>query len=414
MDLLPISHHKQWNIALNLLRDDAVSEIEVNARDGFFLKRKGRREHIPAIRFDTDEEYADSIEPGLVPHIISFEDFDPQGYIFEGPLRYKVDGREIRGRCHIVLPPAADVPQVTIAKKSTSLSTLDAIANGGSMPSEVLAFVKAAAAADLTIVFSGGTGAGKTTFLEAFTKELSDSTRLGVAEDTPELVLVQPNTTYLHSVPWRPGMEERNVASLSWVVAQFNRMRTDKLIIGETRGKEFADFLVAANSGMDGSLTTLHANDPVRAIEKMTNFTLKGNPSQPVRAVNIDIANAIDLVIQLAYFKQDSRYRVTAVQEITNIVNEKESASITTNRLYKYNESEDTWTKEANPTDDMRKKFKDSGIEILNIAKSQPGSTLQGSGAAEATPINPGQGQSGGGVPRFGRPNTGGLPVRTI
>lgn len=382
-----ISPHPAWNLALNLLLDDSISEVETNGPDQFFLKKSGRRMHIAAIDLQTDEAYAQSIEDGLVPFVKSWDDFDPEGYIYEGPIRYEAAGRLIRGRCHIVLPPASDTPQVTIAKKSTSLATLDAIAGKGSMATEMLEFVKAAAAADLTTILSGGTGAGKTTFLEAFTKELNMETRIGIAEDTPELSLLQPNSTYLHSVPWRPGMEEKDVASLSWVVAQFNRMRTDKLIIGETRGKEFADFLVAANSGMDGSITTIHANDPVRALEKMTNFALKGNPNQPVRAINTDIANSIDLVIQLAYFKEDSRYRVTAIQEITNTIGNTDAASITTNRLYTYNSDNDTWLKEANPTDALRKRFNQHGVKIDAVMQTQPGTTLYpNGGGAEDSP----------------------------
>jgi pilus assembly protein CpaF len=380
MALHRISDHPAWNLALNILLDDSISEIESNGPDQFYAKKSGKRMHIAAIDLENDEAYAESVVTGLVPHIVTFIPFDPLGYIFEGPIRYEAGGRSIRGRCHIVLPPAADTPQVTIAKKSTSLATLDAIAGKGSMASEMLEFVKATAAADLTTVLSGGTGAGKTTFLEAFSKELSMETRIGVAEDTPELSLIQPNTSYLHSVPWRPGMDEKDVASLSWVVAQFNRMRTDKVIIGETRGKEFADFLIAANSGMEGSLTTIHADDPIRALLKMTNFALKGNPGQPIRSINTDIATSVDLVIQLAYFKSDSRYRVTAIQEITSTISNNESATITTSRLYTYNTDNDTWTKESNPSDALRKKFALHGVDISNIMKTPPGTVLQPNG----------------------------------
>lgn len=379
-DIHRISKHPAWNQALNLLLDDSISEVESNGPNQFFVKSNGERLHLAGIQLNSDEEYANSIELGLVPHIVSWSDFDPTGYLYEGPIRYNAGGRTIRGRCHIVLPPAADSPQVTIAKKSTALATLDAIAAKGSMATEMLAFIRASAQADATIVLSGGTGAGKTTFLEAFTKELHIGTRIGVAEDTPELVLVQPNTSYLHSVPWRPGMDEKDVASLSWVVAQFNRMRTDKLIIGETRGKEFADFLVAANSGMDGSLTTIHANDPIRALEKMANFALKGNPNQPMRSVNTDIANSIDLIIQLAYFKGDSRYRVTAIQEITNTISNNESASITTNRLYTYRPEDDTWVKESNPTDALRRKYAQNDVSLEPVLRTQPGTILYPNG----------------------------------
>ncbi len=379
-ELLQISDDPMWNYCLNILVDDSISEVEANGPDLFFIKRSGRRIHLTNVAFPDGESYVKSIKDGLVPHISSHLEFEQDGYIFEGPIRYMADEKRIRGRCHIVLSPAADYPQVTIAKKSTALATLDAIAAKGSMATEMLAFVKASVAADLTTVLSGGTGAGKTTFLEALCKLIPLETRIGVAEDTPELDLPHPNATYLHSVPWRPGMDEKDVASLSWVVAQFNRMRTDKLIIGETRGKEFADFLIAANSGMEGSLTTIHANEPTRALDKMTNFALKGSPGTPIRSINTDIATSVDLVFQLAYFKSDSRYRLTAIQEITATIGNSEAANITTNRLYTYDPETDTWLKEGHPTDALKERFKLHGVDTSGFMKTQPGTILYAPG----------------------------------
>lgn len=400
-----ISDHPVWNYCFNLLLDSSISEVEANGRESFFINQGGNRRKLEQVRLRSDEEYLKSIEVGLIPHITSHVPFNPTGYIFEGPLRFKavVNGVEksVRGRCHIILPPAADSPQITIAKKSTSLTTLDDIASRGSMPAEILKFVKASIAADLTTTISGGTGAGKTTFLEAMCKLIPLDTRIGVAEDTPELELPHENASYYHSVPARPGVDEKDVASLSWVVAQFNRARTDKLIIGETRGKEFADFLVAANSGMEGSLTTIHANDPVRALDKMTNFALKGSPGTPIRSVNTDIGSSIDLIIQLARFKADGRYRLTAIQEITSTVSVDDRASLTTNRLYTYDYDSDTWMKEANPTDALRTRFLSHGVDISEIMKTQPGTRLLPMGSAPRVEAREPQRSSG-------------LPVRRI
>lgn len=688
-----ISDHPVWNYCFNLLLDSSISEVEANGRDSFFINKGGNRLKLKQVKMGSDEEYLKSIEVGLIPHITSHVPFDPTGYIFEGPLRFtaEVNGVEqsVRGRCHIILPPAADSPQITIAKKSTSLTTLDDIASRGSMPAEILKFVKASIAADLTTTISGGTGAGKalhkdtliptpngfvtmgslgvgdtvfdetgaratverkycpmdpksyevtfsngqkirtsaghlwkvvrpgytretsenlgvlsteemestrneqgwfdlaiemlsrsvdysrknlardpydygyelesreisgrenviddyvhadtqqrvdfisglidtqgeilnegkveielsgrdevkalwnivfslgwecarpvwtedtfeskspekkyyviilpeylnlrnkekkiafdqsralskgfrnlkfvyvieikeiqdnpadyfcisvdspshlflagetfipthnTTFLEAMCKLIPLDTRIGIAEDTPELELPHENTSYYHSVPARPGMDEKDVASLSWCVAQFNRARTDKLIIGETRGKEFADFLVAANSGMEGSLTTIHANDPVRALDKMTNFALKGSPGTPIRSVNTDIGSSIDIIIQLARFKADGRYRLTAIQEITSTVSVDDRASLTTNRLYTYDYDSDTWMKEANPTDALRTRFLSHGVDISEIMKTQPGTRLLPMGSAPRVEAREPQRSSG-------------LPVRRI
>lgn len=357
-----ITDNPEWNKVLNMLLDDAISEIEVNGPDLWFYKEKGIRKQIEGLSVGTEERYLQGIKNGLVPHVHSTFPFKENSYIFEGPLRYRTEDHFIRGRCHIVLPPAADSPQITIAKKSTALPELTAIAASGSMSTEMMYFLMAAIAGDLTTVISGGTGAGKTTILESLTKLIPENVRIGVAEDSPELYLLQPNVSYLHSVPWQPGMNPNDVATLQWVVAQYQRMRTDKIIIGETRGAEFADFLIAANSGMDGSMTTIHANDPVTCLDKMTNFALKASNS-PVRTINTDIANSIDLIVQLIY-TADGRYRTSSITEVTNTLGNDESARITTNELYKYNPQNDSFVKAGSMSDTLRKKLETRGIDV--------------------------------------------------
>ena len=381
-----ISEIAEWNKCLNLLLDDDYSEIESNGPNSFFTKKKGVRTPLDSIKLESLERYTEGIKKGLVPHVHSPFPYRDNSYIFEGPLRYTVekdDGTKqlIRGRCHIVLPPAADFPQVTIAKKSTALPDLDSIALRGSMSTEMLTFLKAAIDADLTIVLSGGTGAGKTTMLEAIAKRFSHDLRIGVAEDAPELYLSQPNVSYLHSVPWAPGMNPNDVATLSWVVQQYQRMRTDKLIIGETRGPEFADFLVAANSGMDGSLTTIHANNPVQCLDKMTNFVSRATGS-PLRSINNDIANSIDLIIQLSYYS-DGRYRMSAIQEITNTLGLDEAAKISTQELYRHDPVSDRFKKSNMMTDALRARFEARGVRIDPFQKAQIGSEAPGHSNAE-------------------------------
>lgn len=402
-----ISSVPQWNVCLNLLLDDSISEIESNGPDEFFVKRQGKRIKLQDISFPDIESYIEGIRHGLVPHVRSIHDFDENSYLFEAPLEYSADGKNIKGRCHIVLSPAADSPQVTIAKKSTSLARIDDIAAKGSMSTDMLLFLKACVQVGLTMVFSGGTGAGKTTMLEALTKLIPDSSRIGVAEDTPELVLTQPNVSYLHSVPWKPGMDPNNVATLSWVVQQYQRMRTDRIIVGETRGKEFADFLVAANSGMAGSFTTIHAENPVRCLDKMTNFALKGSDRQPIRSVNTDIANAIDIIVQLIILP-DGRHKIGAIQEITPTIGNGEDAKIATAELWKYDIQSDSFIKGMHISDDMRKRFAARAVNFDRFLANPPGHraaahsgeqpTEQARPAAAAVPA-----RSGGLPTSFGR-----------
>lgn len=244
-----------------------------------------------------------------------------------------------------------------------------------------------------------------TTMLEACSKLIPDSVRIGVAEDTPELALTQPNVTYLHSVPWKPGMDPNKVATLSWVVQQFQRMRTDRLIIGETRGKEFADFLMAANSGMDGSMTTIHANSPVRCLDKMTNFALKGSEGQPIRAINTDIGNAIDLIVQLIILP-DGRHKVDAIQEVTSTISNSEDARITTNPLYVYNPQDDSFVKKSFPTDALRIHFAEKNINIQEFLKTAPGERMPAHSSLRDEMGH--QPQNRGGLP------TSGLPRREV
>ena len=193
----------------------------------------------------------------------------------------------------------------------------------------------------MTTVLSGSSGAGKTTFTEAMTKEWPLDIRVGVAEDSPELNLIQENTTYLKSAPRQPGQDIKDEANLDWCVQQLNRMRVDKIIVGETRSKEFFYFLQAANSGCEGSLTTIHASDPKMCLQKMTQFSVMAMP-QPIRTANKSIGTTIDIIIQLVRLL-DGRYRVASIEEVTDTLGNDDSATIATTALWKYDEATRIW-----------------------------------------------------------------------
>lgn len=218
-----------------------------------------------------------------------------------------------------------------------------------------------------------------TTMLEAAAKLIDNKYRIGVAEDTPELILPQENVTYLHSTPWAPGMDPNRVATLDWVVAQFMRNRVDKLIIGETRGKEFAGFLTASNSGIEGNLTTIHGETPVDCLRKMSNFTVEGRPGVPVRSINADISTAIDIIIQLIILPNGG-HRVSHIQEITRTLGTREDSQITTQTLYAYDRATDSFYKKSNMTDDLRERFAERNVDISSFLQSPSNKKIKASG----------------------------------
>lgn len=361
----------EWMRLFQVVASPEVSECQVNGPDSVWINHNGKNVRINDIGWDSDAAYAESVrkalgESGFVRSVMPY---DPNGSLLEGPIIYTASTGSgevrVRGRAHVALPPTSDVPLLTFAKKSRGILSLDDIEEKGSMSEEMLRFIKAALYSDCTIVISGGTGAGKTTMLESCTRLFPHDQRIGVCEDTPELELTQKNTAYLHSFPRRPGMDEKDVANLSWIVQQINRMRTDRVIVGETRGKEFADFLVAANSGMDGSMTTIHANDPKQCLTKMTNFALRGaGENVPIRAVNVDIANAVDLIIQLGKDKASGRRYVAEIVEVTNTVSDQQNATITTAPLWRFNKEEGIHEQLTPPSDPLRNVFTAAGIDV--------------------------------------------------
>ena len=390
-----------WRKCFDSLGRPGASELVANGPGLFFVTHNGVKEGIEAPVMSV-RGYIDSIKAHLVPLVDTEMDFDENaGYIFEG--HYTVPGTNgYEGRCHIALGPISEVPLITMTKIATTKSTIESIAESGSMSTEMMQFLIMAVKSKLTIVLSGQSGAGKTTTLQALTKYFGEQDRIAVGEDLPELKLLQPNAFYLHTMPWKPGTDPNLVADLSFVVKQFLRMRPDRGIIGETRGREFADFLVACNSGMAGSLTTLHANDPAGALDKMSRFALQGSDKQPVRSINKEIGTAVDLIVQLA--RINGKHRITHIQEITDTVGNAEDSRLSSQSLYEYKPIEDNWEKTNNMTDRLKSKLILSGAKLQPFLATGVGARLAKHTPPRQVPVpsSDGPGFSGGSNP-FGR-----------
>lgn len=335
-----------------------VSEITTNGPGTLFYKEKGKRKHIDLPGIVTREDYIEAIEG-----VIKDSGFISRPYLVEG--KYDLLGGRF-GRLHITMPPASSSPQLTLAIKTATLDSLTAIQSTGTFNTEVSMFLKAAIASKLTIVISGATGAGKSTMLEALTTEFNNTERVGVCEDTPELILRTPNTVYLTSTVWVPGMNPEEVADLRWIVKQINRMRVDRIIIGETRGEEFFDFITAANSGAEGSLTTIHANDGNAAMKKMSTFCYMSVDMSP-RIINEMISSAVDIVIQLGLNKNTGDHKILSINEVTNAISTGESPTIALNPLFTYDHDTNKWAKKF-ATDRLKRKLETGGYNSNSYA----------------------------------------------
>ena len=329
-----------WSQILSILSRDDVSEMEITSRQGVWAVVRGKRGHI-SLQWDGERAFMDDFEATIEPsmHAAGFKRPDKERCIYEGALIYAMTDKNgtrtsIHARLHMMLPPACEFPQVTIAKRSESLTTLESMVRVNTMDNDIMDFLSRAVKTKQTIVFSAGSGGGKTTMLRACCNYLSSNERVIVCEDTPELILPIGNVSYLQSMPWRPGIDQNEIISLEYLVAQANRMRPDRIIVGETRSKEFHGFLQAANSGYNGSMTTLHANSPKECLDRMNMLDAEAEPGRDVKTINTGIAYAIDFIVQLAKDAKGNHW-VDQIEYIGNIVSP-DNGRITTATVFKH------------------------------------------------------------------------------
>lgn len=285
------------------LGDESVSEVMVNGPESIYVERHGRLTQVPA-RFTSSESLMRVIE-----RIVS-----PLGRrIDEGvPM---VDARLPDGsRVNAIIPPLSLIgPILTIRKFSKQRFSMDRLVEIGALTAEMSAFLKICVHHRKNMVVSGGTGTGKTTFLNALSESIPPDERILTIEDAAELRLVQPHVLSLEARP--PNVEGRGQVAIRDLVRNALRMRPDRIIIGECRGGEALDMLQAMNTGHDGSLTTGHANSPRDLLSRLEVMVLMAGMDLPVRAIREQISSAVDIVVQLTR-SSDGRRRVTAIVEI--------------------------------------------------------------------------------------------------
>ncbi len=287
-----------------LLHDPTVSDILVNTYKNVYVERRGVIEK-------TDIAFKD--EAHLMHIIDKIVSAVGRRIDESSPM---VDARLLDGsRVNIVIPPlAVDGPLLSIRRFGSTPLTADDLLRYRTLTPQMLETLRSAVRARLNIVISGGTGSGKTTLLNVLSGYISDAERIVTIEDSAELQIKQEHVARLECRP--PNLEGKGAIRQRELVINALRMRPDRIILGEVRGEEALDMLQAMNTGHDGSITTIHANNPRDAIARIETMAMMGSITLPAAAIRAQIASAIDLIVQVSRMSDGSR-RVTHISEIT-------------------------------------------------------------------------------------------------
>jgi pilus assembly protein CpaF len=302
-----------------LLSDPAITDIMVNGPEQTYIERKGKLE-ISGVVF-RDEQHLFQIAQRIVNKVGRRVDQT-------SPL---ADARLPDGsRVNVIVPPLSlRGTAISIRKFSAKPITIDNLAQWNAMSNNMATALKIAGACRFNIVISGGTGSGKTTMLNALSKMIDPGERVLTIEDAAELRLQQPHWLPLETRP--PNLEGQGEITIADLVKNALRMRPDRIILGEIRGKECFDLLAAMNTGHDGSMCTLHSNSPRECLGRMENMILMGDIKIPKEAISKQIADSVDLIVQVKRLRDGSR-RVTNITEVIGM----EGPVIVTQELFKF------------------------------------------------------------------------------
>jgi pilus assembly protein CpaF len=302
-----------------LLSDPSVSEIMVNGPKDIWIERAGRLSQTP-LTF-TDASHLRRIITKMVGQIGRRIDES-------SPL---VDARLPDGsRVNAIIPPLSlSGPLLTIRKFAQNRFALSELIEIGTLSKEAAAFLESCIRAELNMLVAGGTGSGKTTFLNALSAAIPDSDRIVTIEDAAELQLDQRHVIRLESRP--KNIEGEGEITIRDLVRNSLRMRPDRIIVGEVRGAEALDMLQAMNTGHEGSLSTVHANSPRDALNRLETMVLMAGYELPLRAIRSHVSSALDLVVQLDRLDDGSR-RIIEISEVQRM----EGEVITLQKLFEF------------------------------------------------------------------------------
>lgn len=308
----------------SLLADESITEVMVNGPDDIFIEKDGVVQRLPA-QFENARRLED-----IIQRIVGTAGREVNQ---ANPI---VDTRLPDGsRVNVVLPPVAlDGPTVTIRKFSRAPMTMRRLIAYGSVSSEIAEVLELLVRSKHNIFISGGTGSGKTTFLNALSNFVDRRERVITIEDSAEL--------QIDNVDNLVRMETRNAnvagtgeITIRDLIRSSLRMRPERIIVGEVRGAEALDMLQAMNTGHDGSLSTGHANSTRDMLSRLETMVLQGSSNLPLAAIRQQIASALDIVVHLSRLRDHTR-RTMEISEIVGV----EDGEIVVNPLYVFEEDE--------------------------------------------------------------------------
>lgn len=290
-----------------LLRDKNISEIMVNAPDEIYIEIDGTITKDSSISFINDEHIIRTIQRMIQPLGRTIDATNPM-----------VDSRLKDGsRINAIIPPlSVKGPVITIRKFKSSLETAEDLLRMGTLTPYMARFLEAAVEAKLNLIICGGTGSGKTTLLNILSSFVGNSERIITIEDAAELKLHQNHVISLETRV--TNYDTDGEITIRDLVINSLRMRPDRIIVGEVRGKEAFDMLQAMNTGHSGSMSTLHANGSVDALGRLETMVLMSGIDIPIKAIREYIFNAIDLVINIERLS-DGRRKILNISELSEI-----------------------------------------------------------------------------------------------
>ena len=305
-----------------LMRDPAVTEIMVNAPDKIFIERAGKLV-LTKYRFRSDEQIVQVMKRIVAPLGRRIDESVP---LVDARLK---DGSRVNA---VIAPLAVSGPTLTIRRFSSKPFTDTELVKKGSISKDCVDFLKACVKLRKDIIVSGGTGTGKTTFLNMLSSYIPEDERIVTVEDVAELRLQQVHWVRLESRP--PNVEGKGEVTIRDLVKNCLRMRPDRIVVGEVRGSEALDMLQAMNTGHEGSLATIHANTPRDGLTRLEAMCLMSGADLPIWALREMIASAVHMVVQLTRFSDGTR-KITSVTEITG----REENQISIHELFNFKQT---------------------------------------------------------------------------